>query len=492
MTEYRVLSVAVLCLWFLSMVCLACNRNSDRKYETRFCKSRKEVIKGFPTLISEHSLKNPSCVTAFSSRLNTHTLVDNWWTLLDSKQTWVFCPAGYFLQGFKFTKNENGIHALEEGRCTKEVSAPSSYERCYRQDTTTSTMCDKDYFLAGLQRDSCRGWSCVRMLKCCSMPSSREFIIDSLEVAKDKIMLQSLKGLAEIASFLGYDGAKGCFGQEVGDNFVKNGTAWEAKKCEHRDNPQLKISYKDWKFTVLSHSYSKPKTVDLPPEEIDRGDFINDSPLPIMETVRNTFNISRTVKHTLKSPWKGPDGIGVEVSYYPVFNTGDLGKEFVFDITSDQGKAKTIKITSTRRQSERHRELGPYTESRWTADLYRKQTTQNYQATILIHCSVQLEGRLKTEIAQLTEYTDDLKRYTEKSGNDAVYQFGDEGKPFFVALSDEQELWDKSTLDSQVMDILVERLVDRKRYEFVLEGKFEDTHGDFIDIGFAENNMTMT
>ncbi|XP_005102296.1 uncharacterized protein LOC101852190 [Aplysia californica] len=491
MGKCRVFTIVVLCLWFLPMVCLACSRGPRPELETKFCPSRKNLIKGFPGGISEHSMKNPRCVKALSSISNTRSTVDNYWSSLDSAYKWVLCPAGYFLQGFKFAKNGDGIYALHEGLCSKDVDSPSTYEHCYRQDAKVSTMCLKDYFVTGILRDSCSDWSCVLRLRCCKQSSSSEFTISSVEAAKKKVMLQSLDGLAQIASYLGYDGVKGCFGQVAGDDFVANGTAWVAKKCMHDDSPQLKIGYEDWKFRRSGLSYLMQETIDLPPEEIESGVFINDGPVPILETVTQRHKMLRTVRHTLMSPWEGADMLGVKLIYYPEWMTGDFRGLFNFDITTERDKEITKEINNTTKWIKRDTELQPNTTSRWTAKLYKKLTTQHYQVTVRIDCSAKFEGRLRNEIAQLCVCSDSLKRYTHRNEDDVLYQFGGENRPFYLALSDEKKAWDNWISDRQMMGKLVEELADHERYEFVLEGKFEETYSYNIDIEFNDTDTRL-
>ncbi|XP_005096096.3 uncharacterized protein LOC101859396 [Aplysia californica] len=486
--DWRLLALAVLSVYFLTTVCHACKKSRKKEYVNKQCRLRTEVITGFPGGISEHSLKHPVCSNVFSSVFETETTVADWLIVLDQKNRWAICPQGHFLQGFKFTNHEKGVYAVEEGRCTKSNKLHDVYGDCYNQRTSSSSHCRREgYFLAGIYRGDCSGWGCISQLRCCKMTS--EISVDSVEVAKDKVMVRSLNGLAQLASFLGYDGTVGCFGDQPGDNFEKDGYSWKAKKCARNNNRQLKISYGDWKIGLSDVKYSNRKTTELEPKTIDSGVLTNPHPTPAVEIITRHDKSIRTVTHSLTSHWKVAVTTGIKVSYSPSDVTGGLGGEFSFSITAEGGEKTTDETQNVQEQSMEvtiEKELDPYTAARWVARMYQIRTTQYYRATLRMECTAQLEGNLKKE----RNYH---RSYVGRSKYGFKYRFGDKDTPFFVAVKKEKEQWSYPWMWGDLIEQqpwvknVVGYLANQTHYEFVLEGKFEDIQGYKVEMEFGNH-----
>ncbi|XP_005106748.1 uncharacterized protein LOC101846685 [Aplysia californica] len=485
MSNWRFFVVAVISMYFLTMSCHACKKKK-KEFETKLCKYKTQVITGFPSKISEHSLKNPLCSSVFSSVFETESTVANWWLVLDKKERWAYCPQGHFLQGFKFTKREKGIYALEEGRCTKSNKLKNAWGHCYQEYTSRSTRCRDNYYLAGIYRGDCSSWSCVTKLKCCKMTT--DFTVDSAETAKEKVMTRSLLAMAQLASYLGYARPHGCYGVQPGDNFEKKGNSWEAKKCSGRDDRRLKISYKDWTFSIANMKYSQTETTELVPKTIDNGVLVNNHPTPAVEIITRNDRSIRTVKHRLTSHWKVSVEVGVKVTYTPPSLTGGVGGEFSFSVNAEGGEETMDETGNTQEASleiRREKELDPYTSMEWVARMYQSRTTQYYKATLRVECSAELDGDLKKD----NYHT----RYGGKNKNYFSYTFGDADTPFYEAVKEEKDQWsypwrwgDLAGRESNLKNV-VGYLADQKSYEFVIEGKFDDIQGYKVEMEFGNH-----
>ncbi|XP_005098969.1 uncharacterized protein LOC101847822 [Aplysia californica] len=496
MANYNVLTVVLLAIYLLPLACLACSKSRKKlEFETKLCSSSTGAIYGFPGRISEHALKNPMCRPLFSSAFETESTVANWWLVLDHKNRWAHCPPGHFLQGFKFTKGESGLYALEEGRCTKSTKYYARHDDCKIKPTHQTRRCDRGYFLAGIYKGNCCGWSCVTQLKCCKPPTTL-FKVDSVETAKEKVMVRSARGLAELAWYLGYEGTKGCYGEKAGDNFEQDGTTWKAKKCQDKNNPQLKITYGDWSLSMSNVKYSNSKTTELIPQTIDSGVLRNDSPTPVTETIIRRDVSIRSVKHTVTSHWKVSVGIGMKVSYSAPFKAGGMGGEFSFNVNAEGGREtqdETGNIQERSLEVVREKDLWPHSAYQWTARMYKTRTTQYYRATVRVECTAKFNGNLRKGGGSGAHDTNYHTRYTGQKASNVEYQFGNKNKPFYVAVKEESEQWSNPWMWGDVLyrrplvKELVGNLTEKKHYEFVLEGKFDDIQGYKVELEFGNH-----
>ncbi|CAL1533922.1 unnamed protein product [Lymnaea stagnalis] len=117
------------------------------------------------------------------------TFYADWWTILDSINSWGLCPAGYFLQGlYRNEDNRGWLHNLEEGRCSKPAEHPSTYGECYNEDigvcfdNIVLCKCRDGYFVTGLYRGGCDELFCLEMLRCCKMASAPEQLDEAYKV----------------------------------------------------------------------------------------------------------------------------------------------------------------------------------------------------------------------------------------------------------------------------------------------------------------------
>ncbi|XP_059179031.1 uncharacterized protein LOC131958176 [Physella acuta] len=421
----------------------------------------------------------------------TQTVYADWWFTFDRSNSWVYCPAGYFLNGLYRNENNPGLlHNIEEGRCSKPADHPPYHGHCYDQDIGLCfdnkglCRCNNDYYVTGIHRGNCDQLHCLDQLRCCTTVSAPEEL-DEMYKVKTHIMDTTMSEMAYLAHYLGYGWCSGCRAASVGEDFRRSGDTWNADKsgrCEgYMSDKRLSMAYGDWSFEMKDIKYGEPVTQDLKPETLDSGTIYNNDQAEATKTIERSETSVRSVTHTTTSSWKYSHELNVQVSYMPFGLGVSAGYKFNYETsttTSDETKreqSKTFSVSTSKT-------LRPNSAAKWSLILSKTRTSVTYTATVIAKFSTEFRGFLRKG----TSNTDTNYHYQYRgSGDHPTFhnRFGDSSIPFYTALKRQSETNSQPWLWNDIKNVysgaqkLIDDLSNENRYMFTISGRFDDVSG---------------
>ncbi|XP_005097555.1 uncharacterized protein LOC101859480 [Aplysia californica] len=425
----------------------------------------------------------------------------DWTKSFDANNRWNSCPRGYFVQGLYRDKGTNTLQDIAEGRCIKPASHPYRYGECYDLsispffETEGWHRCNDHFFITGIYRGGCNELYCLKTLKCCKMAPQPQ-VVNSLSAAKVMVMDNTMSDLAKLADMLGYGWCAGCRAAFVGEDFRRDGDKWVADKREpcdgYKADHRLSMEYGDWKFAIKEMVFGDPIIQDLQPEAIDTGILTNDSPNTVTHELERGTEVTRTVTHTASSEWKHSEELGLTVGYAPPDATGGFSVESSFTFNyeksskTEDANGKEQKKSFSVKQSTK---VPANSAVKWTMILSKTRRTVPYTAKVVVQFSAELQGFLRWGGGVNGDTTNFHNSYKGSGARPTFnYKFGSPKTPFYEALKEQSDtmqypwLWaDMEARYSNARE-LIESLSDEGRYEFFLNGKFDDISGKDVQI----------
>ncbi|XP_059148831.1 aerolysin-4-like [Physella acuta] len=479
-----------------------------KKQGTSMCNNQNDFISGFYRAAftgdekdSIELIDGVECCSRNSpwDTSRTQTMTADWWYSFDKVNTWSTCPPGYFLNGIYRTRDADRgfLHNIEEGRCSKPADHPPYYHDCNDHNVETCfngiglCKCNDGYYVTGLYKGNCNRLFCIETLRCCK-PASAPEVLDELNKVKTRIMDTTMHDISNLANHLGYGWCGGCRGENVGEDFVRNGDTWLSstnQPCDgYMHEQRLNLAYGDWSFGIKDIKYGTPLIEDLAAETIDSGVIYNRDPTSTTKTITRTESIARSITHTTTSAWRNSQELNFKISYTPPGGpTISTGFKFGFETSSSQTdenkdeQTKSFTVTSVKT-------IQPNSAAKWRLVVAKTKSSVNYTATIIVKFSTELQGFLRWSGG--IGHADTNYHYKHRGSGDRPtfnYRFGDSKVPFYTALKRESDtnshpwLWTNLKSAYPGLQQVINDLCDENRYVFKLTGKFEDVSGKNVD-----------
>lgn len=431
------------------------------------------------------------------SKSEPQVIYADWSDLWDGYNVWVNCPAGYFLQGLQRSSSgwpwySGYLHHIDYGRCAKPSHHPFYHGDCYDKNIDFSYSgiftCNTDYFITGMYKGDCRYLYCIKALRCCKMSDTSE-IIDDAETFKTKIMDTTLFNLANVADRLGYGWCGGEKGDDVGEDFYKDGDSWiadatpfkpktecEGFKCDER----LKIDYLGWNLAVKNIIYGNSIIDSLQPEVVNTGREVNNMDVSSTRSFEYSTIFTDTVQHSSTSSWKTSLQLSFSLqAATPGAAKVSAGVNVAFDYsksdtdTSTEVKSQTTKITTVQT-------IPPHSAANYTVKVLKTRTTNPYTAVIIAKFNVRFRGFLRWGGGYGNPLTNYHYQYRGSGARPSFpYTFGSQSDAFYKALKRQNItksrpwMWNDMIKNYPSVLHVFNRLTDESQYEFTLRGKLE-------------------
>ncbi|KAH9490898.1 hypothetical protein Btru_039726 [Bulinus truncatus] len=417
-----------------------------------FCKENK-FIKGFKRkkyfyYDSLDHLEGFQCCRA-TSQWNTypvHVVYTDWNSIMESYNTWAYCPEGFFLQGLHSSGSgwiwNAYLNNIENARCVKPSIHPYSYDHCYEKDISFSfdnagtCSCDgENYYVSGLKKGDTNYLHDIQLLYCCSMAKGPQEI-NNPEMFKTRVMDTTFYPLVFLAKKLGYAWTLGCRGHSTSDDFEKNGEKWQAstkafksKKCDgDKWYERLNIVYSDWNLDVQQIKYGEKVEDYLILENIDGGEIYNNASTDVTESFELSQTIQESVTHSSTTSWTSSIQMGIKLKFKMTGTGGETSLTFRLDSTSSTTNVKSLQnVTTLKRKTSKT--LKPFTSARYRVKLTKKRITIPYTAVVICNFSAELKGFLVDQKNYHFQFTKTNAQPTFS------YRFGNESIPFFKELN---------------------------------------------------------
>ncbi|XP_059145005.1 uncharacterized protein LOC131932152 [Physella acuta] len=449
-------------------------------------------------------LEEAECCSRVSPWTNTNTqvVIADWWLTFDQPNSWVNCPAGYFLNGLYRSQDSKGLlFNIEEGRCSKPRRHPRYYGHCYDHDISACfdnkgiCKCNTDYYVTGLYRGSCDKLYCLETLRCCKMADGPE-ILDELSKVKTLTMDTTMSSLAYVAHYLGFGYCSGCRTPYVGEDFIRTGDKWiadKSRRCEgYMSDIRLSMAYGDWSFVIKDIIYGTPVTKELAPEVIDSGTITNNLPTEMTQSFIRSENSVRRVSHTTNSRWKNANELNVQVSYTPADTTGIVGGSGGYKFNYENSTSTTDETNKEQSRTlsiSTSKTIPPYSAAKWSVVLTKTSTHVPYMANIMVKFSAELTGFLRW-YGESNLYTNYHFFFRKNNYNYPIltYKCGNSSVPFYTALKKQSDtnyqpwLWNDMKKAYPYAQSFIDDLSTEDWYTFTLAGSFDDVIGKRVEL----------
>ncbi|KAI8798911.1 Biomphalysin 19 [Biomphalaria glabrata] len=452
-----------------------------------------------------HLLKGAVCCSAPSRFLQSDNLVlyKDWTYVLEEKNDiWANCPEGYFLHGLQRSQNEDGVnylHNIEYARCVKPSNHPHYYGDCYAQNITFNKQgvfsCKTNFFITGIHKVKGDYLHHIDKLYCCAMEEEPEIVYD-VDTFKRVIMENTMNNLVRLAMALGYGHCAGNKAIYVGDDFYRDGDSWIAdhrlfwgdKKCNgEKCEERLKIDYLDWSFNMKDIIYSNGVIDELKPERVYEMGFQNNQNNNVTKTFeyKNAFSSSITHSTSISKKTSFEYTVSMEVdakfiskikgSIMMAFENSELYKT---EMGSKNGEELVDRINYS---------IPAQTFAKYKVFLSKIRTTTPYTAIFIAKFNVRFTGMLRYGggyASKMTNFHYQYKGSTERPS--FTYTFGDDSDAFYTALKLQSRnrampwLWKDIFKNSDRIRDIINSLTNETKYQFILNGKFEQVYGKSI------------